>query len=88
MDKIKVEICLGTTCYVFGSASLADMENRLPENLVGKVEIIGSSCLETCHNKNYGDAPFVRIGQRVISNASIERILEVLFEEIEKESDR
>lgn len=88
MDKIRIEICLGTTCYVLGSASLVDVENRLPKELAGRVEVIGSHCLETCHNRNYGDAPFVRVGRRVIGNASIERILEALFEELEKETDR
>ncbi len=88
MKKIKVEICLGTTCYVLGSASLVDLEKRLPAELADSVEVIGSSCLDICNKKNDGEAPFVRIGERIIDNASVERIVEALYEELQQEDRR
>ena len=32
-NKIKVEICLGTTCYVLGSFRLSALEEQLPPEL-------------------------------------------------------
>ena len=40
-NKIKVEICLGTTCYVLGSFRLSALEDQLPPELKSKVDIVG-----------------------------------------------
>ena len=39
MEKIKVEICCGTACYLLGAAKLMNIEEELPENLKDKVDI-------------------------------------------------
>ncbi|MDR2754415.1 MAG: (2Fe-2S) ferredoxin domain-containing protein [Planctomycetaceae bacterium] len=81
--KIKVEICLGTTCYLMGASELAELEQSLPENLTGKIDVVGSACLGACHDRNYGGAPFVRINEKqLISNANIQTIIEYLLEEV------
>ncbi|MDR1959478.1 MAG: hypothetical protein LBQ54_10645 [Planctomycetaceae bacterium] len=46
-----------------GSSELAELEQRLPPELTDRVEIVGSACLEACHHKHYGAAPFVRINR-------------------------
>lgn len=79
MNTIQVEVCLGTTCYVLGAAKLAEMENRLPDELKHRVKIVGCPCLEVCHDRNYGNAPFVRIGDKIIENATVERVIEALW---------
>ena len=45
---LNVRICVGTYCYITGGQELAKLKKNLPEDLVNKVEIIGSACLG-CH---------------------------------------
>ena len=82
-SKIKVEICLGTTCYVLGSFRLSTLEEQLPEELRDKVDVVGSACLDLCHARNYGNAPFVRINDsRIVDNATIEKVIDAVREEV------
>ena len=30
MEKVKVEICCGTACYLLGAANMMDLEDQLP----------------------------------------------------------
>jgi NADH:ubiquinone oxidoreductase subunit E len=84
-SKIKVEICVGTTCYILGAAELQDLENFLPGDLKSKVDICGATCLGFCKNENYGKAPFVRIdGKKIISNATVHSVIEELKNYLEK----
>ena len=39
MEKVKVEICCGTACYILGASRLVDLEAELPGEIRGKVEI-------------------------------------------------
>ncbi len=81
-NKIKVEICLGTTCYVLGSFRLSALEERLPADVKHGVEVVGCSCLGVCRDRNYGNAPFVRInGSRVVDNATVEKVIDILHRE-------
>ena len=41
MEKIKVKICLGTACTVFGAAQFQSLEDVLPEEWKDKVIIEG-----------------------------------------------
>ncbi len=34
MDKIKVEICCGTACYLLGAANLMSIEDEIPVNFL------------------------------------------------------
>ena len=78
-NKIKVEICLGTTCYVLGSFRLSALEEQLPPELKARVEVVGCACLDVCHDRNYGNAPFVRINDdRIVDNATIEKVIDIL----------
>ena len=57
MEKVKVEICCGTSCYLLGASELVDIELRLPPDMRGSVEITGRPCLELCERENIGRAP-------------------------------
>ncbi len=82
MDKIKVEICVGTTCFILGASELQELERFLPEGLRDKVDITGATCLGMCKDDNYGQAPFVRVGNRIVSNASISSVIEQIEEQL------
>ena len=39
MDKVKVEICCGTACYLLGAANLMSIEDEIPAEFRDKVEV-------------------------------------------------
>lgn len=81
MEKITVEICCGTACYILGASSLVDLEQELDEGLRGMVEIEAKSCLELCEKEMIGSAPFVRInGSEIIESATKEKVLKRIGE--------
>ena len=81
MEKIKVEICCGTACYILGASRLMDIEADLPEEIRTKVEIDASPCLNFCENEQLSGAPYVRNnGAEILSQATPESVLQRLRE--------
>lgn len=83
MEKIKIDICLGTTCHLMGSASLQTLQDDLPLSLRGKVDVTGKRCLGLC-SSNHTKAPFVLVNNEVLDEASLPKIIdkiEMLLEE-------
>lgn len=78
MDKLEITICTGTTCYVMGGGNLMQISESLDEEILKKVSIKGSPCLGLCKEGRYGKAPYVTVGDTIISEATTEAILEVL----------
>ena len=83
MDKVNVEICMGTTCYVMGGAQLADIADRLPDEWKDWVTVRGMRCTGACQQTNeYGRAPFVRVNGRLIAEADESKVVAVIREEL------
>ena len=81
MEKIKVEICCGTACYLLGAANLMTIEDDIPADMRDKVEIEARTCLELCERENLGGAPYVRLnGSEILAQASREKVLDRLSE--------
>lgn len=81
MDKIKVEICCGTACYLLGAEKLMNIEEALPEECRGKVEIEARTCLDLCERDNLGGAPYVRFnGSEIMGRATPERVTARILE--------
>ena len=81
MDKVKVEICCGTACYLLGAEKLMNIEESLPEECRGKVEIEARTCLDLCERDNLGGAPYVRFnGAEIMSRATPERVTARILE--------
>ena len=73
---IKVEVCCGTACYLLGAAKMMYLEDQLPEDCRGRVEIEAKTCLELCERENLGGAPYVRFnGTEIMSQATSEKVL-------------
>lgn len=73
---IKVEICCGTACYLLGAAKMMNLEEELPPDCRGRVEIEAKSCLDLCERENLGGAPYVRInGTEILSQATPEKVI-------------
>ena len=84
MNQVKVEICCGTACYLLGAAKLMNLEEMLPENCRGGVEIDARTCLDLCERENLGGAPYVRFnGQEIMAQATVERVLKRIGELVE-----
>jgi NADH:ubiquinone oxidoreductase subunit E len=70
MEKVPVKVCIGTTCYLLGASKLIDLENQLPEAWKGRVAVSGCTCLDLCDAEGVCNAPFVKVGDTVVSHAT------------------
>ena len=85
MEKIKVDVCLGTTCFVMGGSHLQELIDIVPRKYGDKVEVNGSTCLEMCsNNTEYSKAPYVRVNDEIISEATTEKVVEKINEILNK----
>ena len=84
MEKVKVEICCGTACYLLGAEKLMNIEDALPEECRGKVEIEARTCLDLCERDNLGGAPYVLFnGEEIMYRATPERVTARILELVE-----
>ncbi len=86
MEKIKVEICCGTACYLLGATRLMGIEQNLSKEMKDRVEFEVKPCLGLCNDERLGGSPYVRInGSEVLANATpdmvISRVNELLGRE-------
>lgn len=81
-NKLSVRICTGTLCYVMGGADLQLLSDYLPEELACKVDIKGSPCLDCCNREDAPKAPFVKVGETIISEANISKVIDAIKAEI------
>lgn len=82
MEKVSIEICLGTTCFVMGASKLQDLESSLPPQFKGRVDIKAATCLELCNDKTFMKAPFVKVDGEIISEATVEKVLKAIESKI------
>ena len=79
MAKISVKVCVGTTCFVMGGANLQELNEIIPKKYGDKVEVVGSNCLGLCSiNWEYSKAPYVKVDDDVVSEATVEKVLEAI----------
>lgn len=75
MDKIKITICLGTTCHLMGSSHLQNILEDLPSSLINHVEIKWARCLGYCNSEKH-QAPFVLVNDELLPEATLPGIIE------------
>ena len=76
MEKVVVEVCCGTACYLLGAAKLMRLDEDLPADCRGRVEVEAKTCLDLCERENLGGAPYVRFnGEEIMSQATPEKVL-------------
>ncbi len=76
MDKITVELCMGTTCFVMGGSGLEDFVNLLSPEERCRVEIVPSPCIGLCKDREFGKAPYARINGEVVPEATVRLLAE------------
>lgn len=83
MKKIEVKVCLGTTCFVMGSSYLQELTEIVPKKYGDSVEVSSSPCLGLCSiNWEYSKAPYVKVDNDVVSEATIEKVMEAISKKI------
>jgi len=84
MEQIKVNVCMGTTCFVMGGSNLQELYDIIPQKYDDRVKIIGRPCLKLCSdNGEYSKAPYVQIGEEIIEEATIEKVIECIDRKLE-----
>ncbi|MDD3237165.1 MAG: NAD(P)H-dependent oxidoreductase subunit E [Candidatus Gastranaerophilales bacterium] len=86
MNKIEVKVCLGTTCFVMGAANLQELIETVPQKYGDKVDVSGHPCLGLCSiNWEYSKAPYVKVDDEIISEATVEKVLNVIERKLKDE---
>ncbi len=86
MEKIRLEICCGTTCYMLGASQLLKIESVMPDEWQDKVEVSAISCMNMCVEEEICAAPFVKINGELLRRANVESVLEKIGEIIREEA--
>ena len=85
MAKVEVKVCLGTTCFVMGGSNLQELNDIIPQKYGDKVEVAGSNCLGLCSiNWEYSKAPYVKVDEDVVTEATVDKVLEVIDRKLGK----
>ena len=79
MERIKVQICTGTTCFVMGGSEILLLPDALPDEYKDYVELEGFNCMNFCKDSKVGSAPFVRINGKLIPNATLDVVVEEIL---------
>lgn len=74
MDRIKVELCMGTTCFVMGGSGLEEFITLLNPEQRERVEVKPSPCIGLCKDREYGRAPYALVDGEVVAEATVTAI--------------
>lgn len=74
-DRVLVEICTGTTCFVMGGSELLMLEEHLSDSIKKKVEIKGTPCMEHCKKNPAADSPYVMVNKKLIKQATVYKVV-------------
>ena len=77
MDKkVSVKVCLGTTCFVMGSANLQELIELVPKKYGDRVDVSGVPCLGLCSiDWEFSKAPYVNVDYDIIKEAAVKKVL-------------
>ncbi|MDD3057123.1 MAG: (2Fe-2S) ferredoxin domain-containing protein [Sphaerochaeta sp.] len=75
MEKLVVELCMGSSCFARGNAqTLAALETFLKEEGLGeRVELVGHLCLGSCSK-----GPNLRIGETTYSGLDAACVIDLV----------
>lgn len=75
--KLNVSVCVGTSCHIKGSQKILEglMQHVRDNELDDKINIQATFCFENC-----GKAPNVRVGDELISECTLQSVLEYVSE--------
>ncbi|MCK5834581.1 MAG: NAD(P)H-dependent oxidoreductase subunit E [Lentisphaeria bacterium] len=71
---VNIRICVGTACYIMGSADLMSIKEQLTAEELTQINIEGSNCLGCCKGYNPQN-PYVQVNDEIFENVSVESLL-------------
>lgn len=87
MEKIKIDLCIGTHCFIMGASDLMILEDKLPFELKDKIEVHGQTCMQFCKQMaNKSKPPFVKINGKVFGEANVASITEELYKIVDSQN--
>lgn len=76
MEKIKVNVCLGTTCFIMGASNLQNLKEFVGRKYKDKVDVQNNSCLGLCYsNGEFSKAPYVKVNDETVQEATVEKVI-------------
>jgi len=69
-----------------GAGNLISLEEYLDEDVARHVEISGSSCIDLCKSEQYRNAPFVKVNDILISEATVHKVVEEIKRQLKSNS--
>ncbi len=85
-NKVKVRICVGTSCFVMGAAQIQSLEFNAPADIAEQIEIVEERCMNLCKDvkTKYNNGPFVFVNDELVEEATYEKVVNKIREEIKK----
>ncbi|MBE6458741.1 MAG: hypothetical protein IJW72_05885 [Alphaproteobacteria bacterium] len=85
-NKVRVRICVGTSCFVMGAAQIQSLEFNAPSDIADYIEIIEERCMNLCKEvkTKYNSGPFVWVNDELVEEATYEKVVNKIREEIKK----
>lgn len=78
-NRLRVRVCLGTTCFVMGSSYLQELIDVVDKRYGDRVDVAGEPCLGLCSiDWKFTKAPYVKVGDEVVREATIDRVLNAI----------
>lgn len=86
MKKIKVRICVGTSCFVMGSAQIQSLEFNAPADIADNIEIVEERCMNLCKDitRKRNRGPFVYVDDELVEEATYEKVVAKIREKLQK----
>lgn len=82
MEKLKVEICVGTACHIMGAHALVEFIESLPGWIREKIDYRLSSCFGVCNEGK--KPPIVRVNGEYYEDVSPEILNGIIMEVLER----
>lgn len=76
--KVAIEVCTGTLCHVMGGSELHLLVDHLTDQQKEYVSVKGCTCIGACKDQSKGKAPFVKVDGKLISEASVPKVINYL----------
>lgn len=77
-NQIRITVCCGTTCHLMGSSEILIYKKEIEQRYDNKVVIYGSPCLGNCKEYAAASAPFIMIGDELICQANVDKVIAYL----------
>ncbi|BDU51029.1 NAD(P)H-dependent oxidoreductase subunit E [Haliovirga abyssi] len=74
--KVKIKICVGTTCHLMGSSSLVDIKKKFPLEITDDIEVGFATCFGFCNGEKI--PPIVEINGKFYEDMNEEKLIQIV----------